>query len=293
MVINRSRIETYLQCHRKYYYTWVKGLVKPVKAEPLRIGSTIHRFMEYWYSNIDMPKEERWKIAWDAALAELLRDRPPNLPQPGVLYENRLEGFAETLCSRYVKRYGTSEDFAVLQPEVECDAPLGHGHILRLRTDAVIERKGKQWILEHKTTARFGPAFLKKFQLNHQIIIYHYGVSSFLKLPIMGVCVNILIKARDLAHDYYREWVVITRAQTRDAIETFTSVADEIQSRDPNEPREWTLNTERCHDYGECPFWSVCALGARAEPDGQLYSLREPDYVDDPTKHDTLPAPAY
>jgi uncharacterized protein Veg len=115
---------------------------------------------------------------------------------------------------------------------------------------------------------------------------YTWATSQVLGKMISGIMLNALRKPAKQAHvpmpEYYRETFVVTEDHIRGMLDSFHYKFSDIESRDPTNIREWPQDTNRCHDYGKCPFWEVCALGSPAEV-GTIYRPRQPDYVEDPT----------
>lgn len=120
--------------------------------------------------------------------------------------------------------------------------------------------------------------------LDHQVTSYLYGVAYKLKIKLAGIFVNALRKPNKNAKfpqpEFLRETVTITPDHIRNMLMSFTYTANDIESRDTTNMDDWPQNPQRCFDYGRCPFWSICASGANAEPDGFLFIERERDYTE-------------
>jgi PD-(D/E)XK nuclease superfamily len=293
MILNRSRISTFLDCPRKYHHEYnphpdaPHGLEPHRTSEALRIGLAFHRFLEVWYTLLDTSSEERMTASLTAAALILLETAPSdNLPAFGSPDEEETIALrVESLCRDYVRKWSTTEPFTVLKPELEFLAPLGSGHFLKGRTDAIVEYLGRVWLLENKTTSYLGQSYVKRFHFSHQLISYKYGVQHALGTPIAGAMLNAVRKpnyrAKVSHSEFLRETIQVTDDQVEHMLSTFTIVADEIEQRDdPASAASWPQNTNRCQDYGGCPWFAVCALGAEARP-GPLYKARSADYVDE------------
>lgn len=292
MILNRSRIATSLDCARKYHHEYNPspgapyGLEPRRTSQPLRIGLAFHRFLEEWYTLLDAPTEARTIDSLAAAKAMLVKTAPDDgFPSFGAEDEEEtIVARIEALCRDYIRKWGTTEPFTVLKPELAFLVPLGERHFLKGRTDAIIEYLARVWLLENKTTALLGPRYVKGFHFSHQLISYKYGVQMSLGIEIAGAMLNAVRKpnyrAKVSHSDFLRETIQITEQQVENMLTSFIAVADSIERRDPNNAQEWEQNTNRCQDYGGCPWFAVCALGAEAAP-GPLYRARERDYVDE------------
>lgn len=272
MVINRSRYEEYWRCPRAYYWRYCRNVVRAQTAEALRVGAAVHKFLEFWHRHFDL----------EQALLEMQGDFARTLHQFAEIplaqeAEQQLRAQAELLCRAYATQYGTNDEgFKVIDTELQDDAPLGNGHHLRFRIDALVAWDNKLWVGENKTTRYMGEAFLKSFYFNHQIIAYVYGAASVLKQPVAGCMLNILRKPqRNVSVAFHREPVIVTKQHMRDMLDSFTNTADDITRRDPNNKADWPQSTKSC---GSCDFLNICAYDA--EPVGPMFVNRSEDYVD-------------
>lgn len=287
MIINRSRIETFANCPRAYYFRFVVNLDKPGRSPALRTGSAFHKFIEHWYINHDMPLAERTEIALTEMRKILTRDRPPLINESFAQAEQKLLAQNELLANQYIKEWGEKEDFVILGTEIEFTAPLGDTHQLKGQADGVANYRDNLWILENKTGAQYGASIIEKYMLNHQLISYAYGMAYSMKRAIAGILLNFARKPQDRAQfpqpEYHRETFTVEPHHIKNMLQSFHSRTEEIVNSDPTDIRYWPQDTNRCHDYGRCIFWEICQGGL--EPvvkEGGLYALREPDYVDDP-----------
>lgn len=285
MRISRSRVETFLDCAYKYYLTYCQGWTATVLSEPLRKGGATHSFLEAWYDNQELPTEERRQIAIRAMEKALARTSPPFQIPGAAVNEQKLLQETEALAYAYMNHYGPVDEFFVFASEVKGEIPLTSKHVLCFEADQVVAYEDHLWLMETKTTQYLGPSFLKKFDLNHQLSVYTYGASRILGKLVSGVFLNIIRKphpsARDPRPEFYRDTKIITEAHMRKALKSFINVANDIESRDKNNPDDWPQDTNRCHDYGGCPFWAHCAHAAPLEK-GLLFTPRGEDYVDNP-----------
>lgn len=273
-------------CPRRYFYEYVLNLVKVQPATPLRYGAAAHKFWEFWHRPSDETDPQK---RLEISIREMMADFKRTLSQTpkialGLEAESQLIAQCERLCRGYVQRYGHEEKtYKIVQTEISGEAPLPGGHVLVFRLDGLASHNDRLWIWENKTTARMGETYLESFMLDHQLIIYDYGTSVILKVPIAGVILNIARKeSANVSLDYWRETIPISREQIEDAVYTFGYVATDIEQRDPTNKKDWPLYTRACRAGGYlCPFWDICAHGVPAE-EGPIYVKRNPDYVDEP-----------
>ncbi len=88
-----SRLKTWLECKRKYYYRYIKGL--PAKPEnELNEGAFLHTLMDHLFREADRyedPEEMRERL--HRLMDTLLPDETPRIAYQKILWKRRLEPF--------------------------------------------------------------------------------------------------------------------------------------------------------------------------------------------------------
>lgn len=274
MDINRSRAMQFMECNRKYHYSYNLGLDLKKQKIPLLVGTAVHKFLETWYNTQDRSTDERLKeskaILVDAINQHVDKGNPLEVEMMSGVLQDTTE-----LCTQYVQTYGTKDNVTVIEPEVFGRAPLLNNHWLIFLTDAVIRYNGSLWLMENKTTSRMGPGFIESFSLDHQPICYVYGARKITGLPIKGVLLNVMRKkSKYTSIAFQRETILITAHQIGNTVKTLSRIASDIESRDPTSDYDWPQNTNACSNWGRCQFWDICAYGAEAI-EGPLYQHRD------------------
>lgn len=293
MIINRGRFETELDCPRKYFHTYIQNLQPIRTAQALRQGLASHKFLEVWTKDIEAPVEERLETAVEATRQDLVESFTP-MHLPGEMdEEDHFRSYVTDVMLKYIKQWGHTEPFAVLQPELDGCVDLPNGHKLRFRTDALLSYLDRLWLREFKTVSGSwgmkysSQNYIASFYFNHQVILYVYGAMQLIGQPIAGVLLDVVKKPNEKAKpgtkwaepEFVRETIVVTPHTLRGTVESIVYIAGEIEGKDPTNISDWPQNTTRCFDYGRCPFYDVCAMGAEARV-GELYTTRKKDYVD-------------
>lgn len=292
MRINQSRRQTFADCARKYWLEYGPhpgaefGLRTKRTSLPLRIGSAAHKWLESWNTNIDMPTHERLVEAEKACEESFVSSRAPVLMPGEADQEANYVLEILDMMRKYMNRWGTSETFTVLQPEVHGIVKLGPDHEFAFMCDAIVSMNDRLWLQEHKTTWQFGEKWLRSFDLNHQLISYVYGATLILGRVISGILLNAIRKPQRrqgklTEPDFHRDTIIVIPEQTEAMLQSFYYDASDIASRDITDPRHWPQDTKRCQDYGGCPFWEICAHGTPAEVN-EIYVPRRRDYVELP-----------
>lgn len=177
-------------CRKSNEWRYVRELV-PIDHDPsLSFGSMIHRCLETWHRDRDLP-------ATLGLIDRLLPDRVRDEKQ------RRDWHLATALMRGYTARYPT-EEFEVVGLEKVFEGPIvnpatgaaSRTFVLAGRVDGVVRLDGKNYLLEHKTAASIDSSYLERLWTDFQIALYTHYVEETLGLPIAGVLYNILGKAR-------------------------------------------------------------------------------------------------
>jgi len=271
MHINYSRLNFYQTCPRLYYWRFVENLAPQRSATPLIVGKSFHQGLAALYSNKnpnDFINEEFAKVR---AQESWLKPELEELEKQEVYVRYMLE--------QYQHHY-EKEPWTVLAPEVEGSIKMGE-HQLHFRTDAVVEWRNALWLLEHKTTAQLGPSFFKKFAMDGQITTYIYAVWGSLGTRPLGAVINAVRKSRNLdAVAFERDVTLRSEAQVNDFIEQACRQCSIIENLHPIKD-DFLMHTSQCVRFNrQCEFMDLCLKDT--PQNRELYSRREPDYVDEP-----------
>lgn len=60
------------------------------------------------------------------------------------------------------------------------------------KIDAVIEKEGRLWVLDHKTTSVFGPTYFSQYEMSPQMLGYAWALQELLGRQVAGVLINVL-----------------------------------------------------------------------------------------------------
>jgi len=200
MYINHSRIKTYQNCPRKYFWNYEfdglggKGLQFPGVNENLLIGTMIHAGLAEMY-------REGMPDTYFPTLKKTLIEEYPEWeadPLEKNTWEENLKWCAQFLDDYYKNQFAKDE-FTCLNIEVPFSVPLGNTeHQYVGRIDMIVNDNGRMVVYDHKTTKSSSKLYLESWHYSNQLLGYVYGASKVSGFPIRGYCVNILRKLKSV-----------------------------------------------------------------------------------------------
>ena len=215
--VSNSRLACFKRCPRKYEYRYVDNFTANEKTPALMLGTLVHSALEQFYSSTsrDMGMEARAA----AAMAE---------------YDNKVSAAADEVLScggdserfdkdsfmgrqmlkHYFEEVAPNDDFTPVASEIRVDTriPNPSGKFSWCRfigyVDAIVEREGRLYILEHKTAKNLD---VKHLITDTQVTQYIWALRQ-MGYDVCGVYYNILRKCdpyskRTKAPYHYREAV--------------------------------------------------------------------------------------
>jgi len=184
--LSANEIRTACECARKRYYSSRDCLAiranKPAKA--LMLGSAVHTYFQYYYTELDKKVKELGVVNPDY---DLLADLIEQIPPLEIPDWDKLDADSQAICKNIFELYRPQilidlTEFEVIAceqafhmdnwPIEDC---MYHGNI-----DMVVKNRfdGKIYYFEHKTCKDFRPDIYNRFDI--QLHIYHsYGVSQY------------------------------------------------------------------------------------------------------------------
>ena len=184
--LSANEVRTASECARKRYYSSRDCLAirvnKPAKA--LMLGSAVHAYMQYYYTELDKKVKELGVVNPDYdMLADLIDEIPPFVHEDW----DKLDFDSQTICQNIFELYRPQIIIDLVEFEViSCeqafqmnnwpvDNCMYHGNI-----DMVVRNRsdGKIYYFEHKTCKDFRPDIYNRFDI--QLHIYHsYGSKQY------------------------------------------------------------------------------------------------------------------
>lgn len=184
--MSANEIRTASECARKRYYSSRDCLAiranKPAKA--LMLGSAVHSYFQYYYTELDKKVKELGIVNPDY---DLLADLIEQIPPVEIYDWDKLDADSQAVCRNIFELYRPQIIIDLVEFEVlSCETAfqmdnwpiedvMYHGNI-----DMVVRNRGdhKVYFFEHKTCKDFRPDIYNRFDI--QLHIYHtYGTKTY------------------------------------------------------------------------------------------------------------------
>jgi len=144
IVWSASRLRTYLECKRKYYYRYIQG-IKAKKEEELNEGSFLHLLLDHLYREKDhYVSVDRMQKRIDLLLDQLLPQEDAKIAYQKLLWKEKLKGFLQTELSHF------EEGWRVVAREYEAQGEIG-GLRFKGRIDRIDQDDTATLVLDYKS----------------------------------------------------------------------------------------------------------------------------------------------
>lgn len=182
----------------------------------------------------------------------------------------RTQGRALTTMAEYIAYYGNEENWFgndVLLTETPFELRDEQGFRYGGRIDLIVKWHGEPWVLDHKTTSRYGgEQYYDQYRNSPQMTGYAWGGSALHGQPVKGVIVNVIVihKIPKPAEQMFHRRPLLYDPRKVDEwrsmrVEAYNEIA-EATARDYYRPR-W----DNCvNKYGKCQFFDICTLPAES-----------------------------
>jgi hypothetical protein len=279
-VQDATKIQTFMRCPRRYFYSYVLGWRLDQPAIDLIFGSAWHVAMEVFYS--EGFSAATVKKAYEAFLATFRKDFPATLDETNMTVKTPAN--ALRALAHYVIHYENDlARFDVIEIEVAGAALLNEEQALHFKIDLVLRDKQTGGVLgmEHKTTGSLGGRWADQWRQKFQLGVYsHVLYALYDEEEFQGILVNGVqitnpprvkadgtpyANARDiefmrvpirLTPERMADWADQADYHTADIAANF--VALEGCSPDDLTMRAFQKRTEACGDYRGCPYINHC-----------------------------------
>lgn len=303
---NSSRT-TFMNCRRKYQYSYVLGLAPRRPSIPFLVGGLFHDAMDRIYT-----AKGKYDLDQEKLIAEKACEKSSE--SPGLTPEESDKIWVQSsivfgMISGYVKQWLPQDlkNWDVLEAESAFDIPikLPDGTVFQYRgkTDLIVRHKKtkKVKLVEHKTTSRLDAGYVSKLPLDNQIIGYVWAKNKE-KLGITEVVYNVVKKPgirlkqnesleqfrKRLVEEYlintsnyfYRETLTFDPRDIDRFYEELTRFLGEVDRCEKEQ--YYYQNTTQCTAMGVCPFMKLCLDGINDDTLG-LYRIKD-------RAHEELPA---
>lgn len=188
-VYDSSKIQTFQDCPRRYFYNHILGIRPDTPNIHLVFGSGWHDAMEYllnhdYSADSVQSAYERFMDSYNEAFPNEWLEPNHAAKNPG----NALNALAE-----YTQAW-SEDSFETLYTEVAGTAPINdEGDQIHWKVDSLIRDENGYWSMEHKTTGRKSQKWADKWELITQVGTYIHVLHCLFghnEDPVQGVKIN-------------------------------------------------------------------------------------------------------
>jgi hypothetical protein len=189
VTLTYSSMQAFLTCPKKYFWRYVEELEPVEKPEALLLGSAVHRWLEYFYSQVPADR--------NAFLNEVVSPKARGILQGimenyGRIYSDDFDKFevlsVERLLSGKIINPETSKASANFQFGGRLDT------LVRLQAQVDLIPAGSLAIIETKTASRVDELFWNRMAMDPQVALYAHFLQDELGDEIAGIIYNVIQK---------------------------------------------------------------------------------------------------
>lgn len=290
MKFSHSKIQTYLDCHRKFQHYYLRRVTLRKRPTYFVLGEAIHKFIEMFYRTQDVELAKR-------QIEQVFKSVDKTLMGREETHNHEVDkNIALGIAAAYPKFY--NQDFDefnkfLTEQEFEWKFPRWHDAqkdedipTYRGKIDLLVQdHAGDWWLVETKTASAqtLTPDYFERVKLDSQVMGYMWSAKYILGVFPRGVIYNVikkpsirLKKGESLAEFQRRVFLEYTKFATDKNYFTRTQVivdqrrldewlvdhgrlANHIQDRVKTKNKWWPMNTGHCQGkFGSCAYMPAC-----------------------------------
>jgi CRISPR/Cas system-associated exonuclease Cas4 (RecB family) len=270
-IIDASKLTTYCDCPRKFFYEYVLGWRPDYPNNHLVFGSAWHVAVEHLLRNAYSSESiDEAKLLF---LAHYRKDLPPETDE---LYAPKRPLDALRALDYYVDRFrDDAYKYEVLHTEIGGSVLIADNAPMWFKIDAMLREhtSGQIVLLDHKTSQRKSSKWSSEWQLSTQILLYlHvlyclYGTDDVKQAIVRG---TFFYKAQppqfDQAYlrktnDLMQAWATSTNKWYEDLRHDLDVLWRECTT-DSTVMEAFPQNPNACNKYYGCPYLDYCSAWA-------------------------------
>ncbi len=258
---SHSRIKSFIECPKKYYWSYIRKIRPKHKSLALSLGSCMASALSTWRSTGSYDQgEDAFLKAWlddGQALAQLKSDDPMRSVERGLEILKRYTETYPEEPEQTIQAEVWFEKVEVVPADDEVSLPM----TLSGRIDGIMRQDGRICINEDKTTSFLGPAWFREKKNSYQVLWY-MAVAKKLGLfdiaqasqSLQGIINAIYINAKQFRFE--RELTIKTSSTLEVALQSLRAWIKTIRMHEAaNHFPE--ADSEMCQCYGGCDFLSL------------------------------------
>ena len=273
-------------CPMKYRWRYIDGLVPYKKSSQLSLGSVVHSAFNMYYNRFS----DEEIVAYIAkTMYEEISKCSPSESEDLVISKYTALG----MWMNYPKDLSC---FSSIKPEMEFRFPVVDDIEFVGKVDGLVEKDGKLWVRELKTTALSYSQFENRAKTSPQATGYIWGMRR-LGHPVVGVIYDYIKKPllrknksedmhqfghrivedyKNRPNEYFKRHYSYRSDEDLNIFEKdMIQVAKEIQRH--SKANDWYRNPDSCWNFNsECPYKKVCFQSVPDSLTVQLYFTKQP-----------------
>lgn len=283
--LTNSARTTFLNCRKKYEFSYVYGLAPRKPSIPFLVGGLFHNELDIMYTEGGFDEDAaRLRIRKACELASRAEGLTPEDSDKIYMQQAIAVGAVKGYAGKYLE--DDLKRWEVVEAEGAFKIEMPGGWSYHGKTDLIIrEKKGKKVkLVEHKTAGKIDAAYITKLPLDNQILGYAWAKGRQ-KIDLDGVIYNVTKKPairqrqNESINEFYKrvEAEYTERPEEYFYRESLTFSGSDIK-RFSDELAMFVREIDRCHEedffyqnttqctaLGVCPFMKLCTDGVTAE----------------------------
>lgn len=266
-IVDSSKLRTYMDCPRKFFYEYVLGWRYEAPNNHLVFGTAWHAAVESLLLN-DYSKES---VA-NAGLLFMKYYRAELPPSTDELYAPKRPIDALSALVSYAKRF-KSDDKLYEFPHTEVGGVvlINKDSPMHFKIDAIarVRSTGKYLIMDHKTSQRKSSKWSSGWQLSTQLLLYmHVLYCLYSPEEVQGARVRGSFFYKNSRHGFDEAVIDKTSPQMQAWINSCNKWYDDLKNdmdillwEDNDEElvmRSFPQNDQACTKYFGCPYLDFC-----------------------------------
>lgn len=274
-----SKIQTYMDCPRKYFYQYMLGWRRIGGGLHLDFGGALHGSFEHF--NLIRKEMGRGHRLTDEEVSEgyflfLEEFRKNHPPDEDLLNAPKNPDNAKLALKAYAQEYNVSDgEEEILHPETAGKVMVDRDRFLHFKMDLIKRDDRGISPRDYKTGQRAGDLWVAQFEMKTQMGAYiHAAKCLFPDEPVWGIEIRgiFFYKGEDRKRKYGKiDFKDVSVRKDRGMMEVWRSNTIKWMDKididteclglcDPDDPtlKSFPLDTESCTKYGVCPYHDFC-----------------------------------
>lgn len=284
--LSYSKVSTWQNCRRKFYYAWLRRLTSRFYSSPHVVGRFAHAGIRKFYEKktkdpigltMDEFQEEK---KWMRDNLMMSPEDEQNLGEDEIIIEGMLAAYRYKYKDliKSAKSLGNEEELGL-------EYTTKYGIRITGKADHLLKIDGELFIHEVKTSKYINDDYVKNIQNSFQIATYRTIFNKSKTEKIKGIIYDVVrkpairLKKKETQPEFlsrldsyyknpddptlfYMEIIENPLIPASNVINIYNSVADEITQCEKVE--DFYHNYGYCHVFQRCEFYDICHFGENA-----------------------------